>query len=126
MRINQLILEGNLPWSVAEEEGSLAALQQEATARRPAEAATATAPVSRRRDGCWGMKEAARWWRLGPRLVVAEPPGGEGDIGAVAGMGSERGGEKVLVVEDRSALLSAVQLVNARRLQRWHSFSNCF
>jgi hypothetical protein len=62
------------------------------------------------------MKEAARWWRLGPRLVVVEAPGGEGDIAAVAGMGSERGGEKVLVVEDRSALLSAVQLVNALRL----------
>jgi hypothetical protein len=62
------------------------------------------------------MKEAARWWRLGPRLVVVEAPGGgEGDIAAVAGMGSEREGEKVLVVEDRSAVPSAVQLVNALR-----------
>jgi hypothetical protein len=62
------------------------------------------------------MKEAARWRRLGPRLVVVEAPGGEGDIAAaVAGMGSEREEEKVLVVEDRSALLSAVQLVNALR-----------
>jgi hypothetical protein len=37
------------------------------------------------------MKEPARWWRsrrvLGPRVAV-EAPGGEGDIAAVAGMGS--------------------------------------
>jgi hypothetical protein len=90
---HQLILERNLPWPVAEEaaEGSLAALQQGATARRPAEAATA--PVSRRGGGCGGVKEPTRWWRrrtgLGPRVAVEAPgAGGEGDIAAAAGMGS--------------------------------------